>query len=224
MRLDSKHFITSAAPALAVILLAFTAWQAWGVWQQESADSGVMAAVSTDSAPVQRQIPQIALSSFQLFGNAQTNAPGVQQNTENLPETNLQLTLRGVLAANGDFVGSALIEDDRNNTDAYLVGDTLPGTATLRAVHPSRVISERSGTLENLYFPEIDSRSGLSAIAEETQNPEPVYTPPAPSDSALSQPELPQPANASTTPTDEQRRAEIRERLEQLRHSLRNGG
>jgi general secretion pathway protein C len=223
MRLDSKHFITSAAPVLAIILLAFTAWQVLGVWQKESAGGDFVTALSTGAAAVQRQVPQTPLSSFELFGSSQINAPDVQQNTDNLPETNLQLTLRGVLAANGDFAGSALIEDERSNTDAYLVGDTLPGNATLRSVHPTRVIIERSGKLENLYFPEIDSRNGLSAVAAEVPNPEPPYTPPAPSNSAVSQPTGPQPSGASSSPTDEQRRAEIRERLEQLRQSLRNG-
>lgn len=219
MRLDSKHLITAASLALAVLLLASTAWQAWGVWQQELVGGGVIAAVSTGSAPTQKQIPQISLSNLQLFGNTQSDDSGVQQSTENLPETNLQLTLRGVLAADGDFSGSALIEDDRNNTDAYLVGDTLPGNATLRSVHPARIIIERSGKLENLYFPEIDNRSGFSAVADETQSLESAYTPPA-----LTQPTLSQSTSAPTTPTDEKRRAEIRERLEQLRHNLRNGG
>ena len=159
------------------------------------------------------------MSNLQLFGNAQSDDTSVQQSTENLPETNLQLTLRGVLAADGDFSGSALIEDDRNNTDAYLVGDTLPGNATLRSVYPARIIIERSGKLENLYFPEIDNRSGFSAVADETQSPGSAYTPPT-----LTQPALSQPTSAPTTPTDEKRRAEIRERLEQLRRSLRNGG
>jgi len=219
MRLDSKHLITAASLALAVLLLASTVWQAWGVWQQESVEDGVIAAVNKGSAPTQKQIPQISLSNLQLFGNTQSDDSGVQQSTENLPETNLQLTLRGVLAADGDFSGSALIEDDRNKTDAYLVGDTLPGNATLRSVYPARIIIERSGKLENLYFPEIDNRSGFSAVADETQSLESAYTPPT-----LTQPTLSQPTSAPTTPTDEKRRAEIRERLEQLRRSLRNGG
>jgi general secretion pathway protein C len=205
-------------------MLASTAWQAWGIWQQESAEGDVIAASSAGSAPAQRPVPQIALFSLQLFGNTKANDPGAQQNTENLPETNLQLTLRGVLAATADVAGSALIEDDRNNTDAYLVGDTLPGNATLHSVHPARIIIGRSGKLENLYFPEIDSRSGFSAVADETQSLVPAYTPPTRPQQSLSQPDLSQPTSAPTAPTDEQRRAEIRERLEQLRHSLRNGG
>jgi len=224
MRLYSKHLITAAAPALAVIVVVSTAWQAWGVWQQESAEGGVITAVSTGSAPAQRPVPQIELFGLQLFGNTQANDPGAQQNTENLPETNLQLTLRGVLAAVGDFAGSALIEDERNNTDAYLVGDTLPGNATLRSVHPARIIIGRSGKLENLYFPAMNNGSGLSAVADETQGLEPAYTPPARPQPALSQPDFSPPTSAPTAPADEQRRTEIRERLEQLRHSLRSGG
>jgi general secretion pathway protein C len=224
MRLYSKHLITAAAPALAVIVVVSTAWQAWGVWQQESADGGVITAISAGSAPAQRPVPQIELFGLQLFGNTQVNDSSAQQNTENLPETNLQLTLRGVLAAVGDFAGSALIEDERNNTDAYLVGDTLPGNATLRSVHPARIIIGRSGKLENLYFPAMNNGSGLSAVADETQGLEPAYTPPARPQPALSQPDFSPPTSAPTAPADEQRRTEIRERLEQLRHSLRSRG
>ncbi|MEH6354998.1 MAG: type II secretion system protein N [Marinobacter sp.] len=224
MRLDSKHLMTAPALALAVLLLASIVWQTWGVWQQESARGGIIAAASTGSTMAQKQIPQISLSNLHLFGNTQTDDSGVQKSTENLPETNLKLILRGVLAANGDFSGSALIEDDRNNTDAYLVGDTLPGNALLRSVHPARIIIERSGKLENLYFPDVNTRSGFSAVADETQILEPTYTPPARPQSALSKSEFAQPTSEPTAPTDEQRRTEIRERLEQLRHSLRNGG
>jgi general secretion pathway protein C len=224
MRLYSKHLITAAAPALAVIVVVSTAWQAWGVWQQESADGGVITAISAGSAPAQRPVPQIELFGLQLFGNTQVNDSSAQQNTENLPETNLQLTLRGVLAAVGDFAGSALIEDERNNTDAYLVGDTLPGNATLRSVHPARIIIGRSGKLENLYFPAMNNGSGLSVVADETQGLEPAYTPPARPQPALSQPDFSPPNSAPTAPADEQRRTEIRERLEQLRHSLRSRG
>jgi general secretion pathway protein C len=224
MRLGSKHLITAAALALAVIMLVSTAWQAWGVWQQESAEGDVIAAVGAGSSSAQGPVPQIALFSLQLFGNTQASDLGAQQSTDNLPETNLQLTLRGVLAATDDFAGSALIEDDRNNTNAYLVGDTLPGNATLRSVHPARIIIGRSGKLENLYFPAINNRSGFSAVADEMQNLEPADVPPAGPQPTLSQPDFSQPTSAPTAPTDEQRRAEIRERLEQLRHSLRNGG
>lgn len=213
MRMDFKHRIGAATVVLALLLLASIAWQAWLIWQQESAGDGVASAVNSGVAPAQRQTPSSELSNFQLFGNTQANALEDQQNTLNLPETNLQLVLRGVLAADGDFRGSALVEDNRNNTDAYLVGDALPGNATLRSVHPARIIIERSGKLENLYFPETDNLNGFSVVADESQNTEPADTLPA----------LSQPTVAPMTSADEQRRTEIRERLEKLRNSLRDG-
>jgi general secretion pathway protein C len=133
--------------------------------------------------------------------------------TENLPETNLRLFLRGVLAADGEFPGSALIEDDKSKTEAYLVGDELPGNATLRSVHPNRVIIERSGKLENLYFPESEDRSGMSFTADQQEEAA------AEAQQAASTPPSRAPASATS---DEQRREEIRRRLEQLRERLRN--
>ena len=210
MHLDSKALVVPVTIVLAFILLASTGWQAWRTWQQET-DRSVATAMPDDASnPVKRQVPEVSLSGLGMFGAAETGNQNTQQSTENLPETNLKLILRGVLAAEGNFAGSALVEDDRNSTDAYLIGDTLPGNATLSSVHPRRIIIERSGKLENLYFPETDSVGGLTAVGSME-----------PADAA---PSSPQPARSSaTTPADNQRQAEIRERLEQLRQRLRDG-
>jgi general secretion pathway protein C len=142
----------------------------------------------------------------------------VEVDTENLPETNLRLSLRGVLAADGEFPGSALIEDDKGKTEAYLVGNELPGNAKLRTVFPNRVIIERAGKLENLYFPELDDRSGVSLASSNAES----------LDQEIQQRQTPQPAqrassSGTATPAGEQqRREEIRQRLEQLRQRLQN--
>ncbi|WP_273203253.1 type II secretion system protein N [Marinobacter subterrani] len=197
-----------------VAMVALTAWQGYHFWQMESQQgkTDAMKPLASRSAP-SRQPPQVNLASLDLFGSAAAqNGPSVTD-TENLPETNLRLFLRGVLAADGDFPGSALIEDDKSNTEAYLVGDELPGNATLRSVHPHRVIIERAGKLENLYFPEPDSSDGMSftaGIETESATPDPSAAP----DTTSSAP--------ATAPGDDQRREEIRRRLEQLRERLRN--
>ena len=93
------------------------------------------------------------------------------------------------------------------------MGDELPGNAKLRSVHPNRVIIERSGKLENLYFPESEDRSGMSFTADQQE----------PSTPATQQAATPSPSRAPASATsDEQRREEIRRRLEQLRERLRN--
>ena len=151
-----------------------------------------------------------------MFGEPGKEAPQTEPDTENLPETNLRLFLRGVLAASGDFPGSALIEDDKRNTEAYLVGDELPGNATLRSVRPNRIIIERSGKLENLYFPEDEDRTGLSMASTQTSNEQEE-----PSGTQIRSTGVDRRSTSTNTDTSDQRREEIRQRLEQLRERLR---
>jgi general secretion pathway protein C len=202
-----------------VAMLGLTGWQAYQFGQTESQRSLPLVQAAGNGADTQRQnVPEVRLANLTLFGTASDTGGAVELDTENLPETNLRLSLRGVLAADGEFPGSALIEDDKGKTEAYLVGSELPGNAKLRTVFPNRVIIERAGKLENLYFPELDDRSGVSLASS---NAESV-------DQQIEQRRTPQPAQrASSTGTatpagEQQRREEIRQRLEQLRQRLQN--
>jgi general secretion pathway protein C len=114
--------------------------------------------------------------------------------TENLPKTNLRLILRGALAADGEFPGSALIEHPDGETEVYMVGDSLPGDARLRTVLSNRVILERNGTLESLYFPETENRNGVELISNSQSQP--------------------------VSPERQAQKEEIRRRLEQTRQRL----
>lgn len=211
-------FTTSRLPLLAVVLVTAAmigslSWQGYQVWSGDKLDpvaepDGTTERPSSEMNPV----PEIQLASVDLFGELNPEDETKELDTENLPETNLRLFLRGALSADGEFPASALIEDSTGKTEAYVKGDELPGNATLRAIHPQRVILERGGKLENLYFPEADNRAGLSIAANDSQ--------PA----AAEQESAPQAqAGGSTRGGDpsEQRREEIRQRLEQLRERLR---
>lgn len=202
---------------LAILAMVATlSWQGYSFWQMEQKARTDAGATSQVTTPESRE-PEVDLSSIDLFGTADQSAVAQAVDTENLPETNLRLFLRGVLAADGDFPGSALVEDDKGKTEAYLVGDELPGNAKLRSVHPRRVIIERAGKLENLYFPETEDRSGMD-VADSNDSPgDDTATPsvtPAASGGGVTIP--------ATPAADEQRREEIRRRLEQLRERLRN--
>ncbi len=193
-------------------MLAVTAWQGYRFWQTETQPILVSSGqAAQQSVPSTREVPQIDLATLTLFGSPTADGTPAELDTENLPETNLRLFLRGVLAASGEFPGSALIEDDKSKTEVYLVGDELPGNATLRSVFPNRVIIERSGKLENLYFPEEADRSGMSFTADDRmEQAEPA---------ASSQGQTT--ASPTTPSADQERREEIRRRLEQLRERLR---
>lgn len=78
------------------------------------------------------------------------------------PETQLNLSLRGVLATADDSVARAIIATGNGDDKSYKVGDTIGSGAILRAVYPDRVILERSGELETLRLPRDNADSGLS--------------------------------------------------------------
>ncbi|MEQ5833628.1 type II secretion system protein N [Marinobacter sp. NFXS9] len=201
---------------LVVAMMASLGWQGWQFYQAEQARQAGGGAVVTRQAPTGNAGAQdINLSAIDLFGKAGAQPVQQPQSTENLPETNLRLYLRGVMAGGEKSVASALIEDANNDTEAYLIGDELPGNATLRSVYPNRVIIERSGKLENLYFPETADTSGIDlSNGNEAQAAE--STPAEP----RSQPRAVQPPGSAPAVTSD-RREEIRRRLEALRERLR---
>ncbi len=259
-----KAFILSKAPLAAAIALtagmvASFSLQGYRLWQQNddlvTPEAGVQAqAPAKSSAPDAKQ-----LANVHLFGEpaAQTAAQPLQ--TENLPETNLRLTLRGVSASDTEGLASALVEGPDQQTQVYLIGDTLPGNALLRAIYPTRIVIERRGRLENLYFPEDrnDSSSSISSYADtrveepsyadeqdyqpeqsyqqeqdnqeeqayQEENSTETYTADTPTDAFV--PDAVQ-SDDAPTPTygldalSEERKQEIRERLQQLRERIMN--
>lgn len=217
MLLTSSRLPLLLATVAGITMITVTSWQGYRFWQNET-DTTTATSSSMNNRTVANvpQEPDVNLASLDLFGKPGETQKQSEPDTENLPETNLRLFLRGVLAASGDFPGSALIEDDKNKTEAYLVGDELPGDATLRSVRANRIIIERSGKLENLYFPEDEDRSGVSLASSQTAREEEEPQPQA-------QPvNTDQSSSSNTSGTSEQRREEIRKRLEQLRERLRN--
>ena len=123
--------------------------------------------------------------------------------TENLPQTELSLVLRGAFSTDQNGSAGAIIEDERRQAHYYAIGEELPGLAvTLESVQNDRVILSRNGVFETLFFPQegneasgIDSRRSLQ---------------PAESGGALNITNI-SPAEA------EARRKAIRERINKLR-------
>lgn len=72
--------------------------------------------------------------------------------TEDLPDTRLNLELKGVLARGGQGQGAALIAS-RGRTEVFRVSDEVPGGATLIQVHSDRVVLRRDGRHELLRLP-----------------------------------------------------------------------
>ncbi|RCU51136.1 MULTISPECIES: type II secretion system protein GspC [Corallincola] len=103
--------------------------------------------------------PGINLSnilSLNLFGQYQAVKPQVQQQVTKAPETKLNLTLTGVVASTDVKFSAAIIENGGKQA-TYFIGDKIDKTsATLREIHPDRVILRNRGSHETLMLAGID--------------------------------------------------------------------
>jgi len=97
-----------------------------------------------------------------LFGTADADAtPAVVEETDDAPDTRLNLTLRATVSATDQSVAHAIIADNAGKEHVYFVRDSIPGGATLHRVHADRVILNRGGVLEALRLPrEFDGSTG----------------------------------------------------------------
>ncbi|MAL99338.1 type II secretion system protein N [Hydrocarboniclastica marina] len=201
---------------LAAAALVATTWQIYHFWLNISAPY-TPAVTSEPLVESRLPRPDVDLANISLFGNADNSGP-VEVDTENLPETNLRLVLRGVGAIvvgteeSTRHLPSALIEGPNKETDYYVVGASLPGNAALKAVYADRIVLDRQGNLENLYFPE-----EFEAASFRTEETEPQTTA-----SNSSAPNTQSAPRADNRRVDEARKAEIRSRLERLRERLRS--
>lgn len=118
------------------------------------------------------------LIALHLFGVPE--APAEQQaEALDAPETRLNLTLRGVLAAGEPAFSRAIIASG-NEERLYPVGASVPGGATIHSILPDRVILRRAGKLEALSLPrESGADVGFSyanGAGRERAEPEPEPT------------------------------------------------
>jgi len=99
------------------------------------------------------------LTSANIFGVS--DKVTVQKQTK-APETRLNLTLKGVLAAKPMNRASAIIAQGKSGKeDIYGVGDRMPGGVLIKEIHPEYVVLDRNGQLETLKLQKI---SGVANI------------------------------------------------------------
>ena len=135
------------------------------------------------------------VSSANLFGVA---PPSI--NDQTLPQTQMQLTLRGVFTADDPAFASAIIETEDGRMQIVKTGGGLGADASLKQVYANRVVIARGGVLENLYFP-----TGSSPETIATRSPVEA----APVEAA--------PVPAGTENSEDEHKANILRRLEELR-------
>lgn len=213
-----------AALLLGLLATATLGWQGYRFYNSFQVSGSLPQSHVVASSP--RTRPGVKLASLDLFGKAQSRQEPQAIDTRNLPKTNLQLTLRGVMAGEGHARTSALVEAPDNQTQEYHLGDTLPGHAKLQAVYSNRIVISRNGHLENLFFPKQNDGKGMDVAAVKPR-PTPVES--AAQDIVSDQPgggaSSQDQGDGNASPTyglSAKRRAEIQAKLRALRQRLQN--
>ena len=219
MTLISQRLPLVSALALLVLMLASLAWQALVFYSRHQ--TAGMAAEQTISRPVVRQQPKVDLTAINLFGEPSSTQVAQDLKTAELPETNLRLILRGVIAGSEKAPNSVLVEGPDQQTDRYRIGDTLPGNAKLKAVYDNRIVIERGGRLENLYFPQDELGGSGIDVTRSASGPEPGNGTPDTTSTYSAQGNTTQAAQGGYGLSDE-RKAEIQDKLRLLRERLRS--
>jgi general secretion pathway protein C len=98
------------------------------------------------------------LTQANLMGSAEAKAVATKRDA---PETRLNLTLRGVLAATPMTMASAIIaQGKRSDEEIYSIGDKISGGVIVKEIHSDHVLLERNGQLEKLMLPRDSSGAG----------------------------------------------------------------
>jgi len=164
------------AKVISVLLLVYIAY----VFAQITwlvAPSGEYQASSNITAKKAKQNTKIStvslssLKSLNLFGLYTDKIEEVEiVETENVPETQLNLTLTGVVASDNKAISAAVIENS-GKQDTYSPGETITGTrAVLDSVFSDRVFLKHSGKLETLMLDGFDYTEKAKTIRPAATN------------------------------------------------------
>lgn len=141
-----------------VIILAFVLilYQLWRVAAIFTVSDTLQNATLADMSI--KKLPPIA--KWHLFGHYQ------QINQGMLPETQLNLTLEGVIYSTKPAASQALITAPGMPVEVYSIGDYVSGSAKIKEIYPDRVVLEQGGQLQNLRLkqPELEFALPLQQV------------------------------------------------------------
>lgn len=149
--------------AASVVLVIAIAHQAAGLtWQVFAPAPTGGTATTTAGGDSARTVDPESIVSRHLFGRG--DAPASVADIQ-APDTNLNLTLKGIAAAEERSRSRALIAGPDGKDKNYATGADLPGGATVHEILPDRVILNRRGTLETLRLPKHAAPAGATRTA-----------------------------------------------------------
>jgi type II secretion system protein C len=109
------------------------------------------------------------IGNWHLFGMAAKEENKKVTKAIDAPETNLNLSLLGVLFNPNQEESRAIIEEQGKSHKSYKVGDPLPRNATLYSIEAERVILSRNGRHESLKLKKLELPGGQSGSSFHNQ-------------------------------------------------------
>lgn len=149
--------------AVSVVLVVALAWQlvqlTWLALERRSPEAAPqpIAPFTLPPGSTRKGVDVQAIVNAHLFGVPQAQNP---QDSAAAPETQMNLMLSAVFAADDPAKGLAIIGESAQSAKVYTVGAAVRSGTKLHAVYPDRVILERNGQLEALALPK-QSTAGL---------------------------------------------------------------
>ncbi len=156
------------------------------------------------SAPGPAAVPAQALpemSALHLFGKFEP--PQAPVAPTEIPVTPLNLTLRGVIAADNPASARAIVADQGGKEDYYAINADLPGGAKLKEIRTDRIILTRNNQDEVLRLPRDSAEENIPVAVPVSVTPA-AAPPPQPVPEGASAPAPVAPAAAAGSPPVEQ--------------------
>lgn len=169
--------VAQFAMALLVVYIAFVSAKiTWSVVPQAQPSHNTSGKGSSKNLKTNtnKAIDVAKIQSLNLFGQYNESViaePEVEM--ANVPETQLNLTLSGLVASDDKLVAAAIIEN-QGKQETYGIGDIILGTrANLEQVLMDRVIIKQSGRLETLMLDGFDYSQPARKVAGKPEEPKP---------------------------------------------------
>ncbi|MAA73747.1 MAG: type II secretion system protein GspC [Salinisphaeraceae bacterium] len=165
--------LPAVANLVLVVLIGLMAarlfWQLWPVEEDLviARPSAQQAAATNPASEI--DIDRIAAAN--LFGEQKVKDEAETTEVINAPETQLNLTLTGIIASSRGQESRALIKDDKNEQKPYGVGDNITSGVDLHAIYSNRVILNRGGRFETLTLERDKAAAQLAARGNGAGNP-----------------------------------------------------
>lgn len=165
-KLGNERLAALVNLSLVVVLAHSLALFSWSFWPEETEGAGMGTVAPVAATGNQSRVDLRPVTALHLFGNTEVKPVVAEKPTIEAQETNLNLTLRGIVANDGQGGALAIIAVNNGPEQTYRPGDNVSGGARLEEIHPDRVILSRGGKMEKLTLPKEKSPEGMAMQSE----------------------------------------------------------